>query len=83
MPACIQFSDENGIVNLTEVDERMCRDFGVAPDPTKYYRYWLETIGFGIALGKTREELIEIFPDYATITEWLFENFKIESWFER
>jgi hypothetical protein len=46
-------------VTFTEIDERMCKDFGVEVHPTKYFRYWYDMICFPLALGQTYGEIRE------------------------
>lgn len=86
-------------VRGTVVDEEMCKHFGVACDPVKWYHYWFDTIGFDLAMGgsfaKQREKLLaqianeqdpkEKAWDQRTleIVDWLDANFNVDAFVAR
>ena len=42
--------------DLIEIDNELCAALGVQPDDDHFYRSWVDTIGFSLALGKSFEE---------------------------
>lgn len=61
MPNCFQLirksQPEAGPVVLTEVDEELCRHFGVSIHPYCWYENWYDIIGFRLALGRSFAEI--------------------------
>ena len=49
---------------LNQVDEAICKHFGVEVHPTLYYHDWFDVIGFRLALGKTWDEIVEEHQQY-------------------
>lgn len=96
MPNCFSLTRKSGggPVSLTQIDEEMCRHFGVACHPTKWYHYWYDTIGFDLACGgtfaKMRAKLIEQISEddpesewdkrTLEIVDWLDANFESDAW---
>lgn len=62
---------------LIDVDNAMCKHLGVAPDPFFWHRSWVDSIGMGLAFGKTFDEIREYFsePEMLRIIDWLDDNF--------
>jgi hypothetical protein len=84
-------STEN--VNFSEVDNEICKHFGVTPDPKLYYKKWYVFIGLGLAtmykLGtpefvqwcnEIKEDGLD---ELYQIGMYLNENFTSNSWAER
>jgi len=42
--------------DLIDIDNELCAALGVQPDDDHFYRSWVDTIGFSLALGKSFEE---------------------------
>ncbi len=100
MPNCIQFvpkSNPNAdAVPLARIDEEMCKHFKASVQPTQYYFYWFDTIGFSLAMGKTYDQIREQFkadrasdtsgPAYwdkmLAIVDWLEANYVPNAWAE-
>jgi len=55
-----------GPVSFVEIDEEICKHFGVEPEPLggRYYYEWYESIGFRLAIGKTLEQTRAQFVEY-------------------
>ena len=69
---------------LVLIDKEMCQYFGVTVNDARYYMDWNYTIGFGLALGKSWEQLEEIFNTETAalkIIEYLRNNYTADSWF--
>lgn len=62
---------------LIDVDNAMCQYLGVSPDPFFWHRGWVDSIGMGLAFGKTFDEIRGYFdePEMIKIIDWLDENF--------
>lgn len=88
MPNCFTLTrlnkPEEGPVSLTKIDEEMCKHFNVECDPVKYYCEWYNTIGLMLAIGRTFEEIFEIFEGSERtieIAKWLQANFTTDAWY--
>lgn len=46
---------------LNAIDEELCAHLGVGVHPKKWVRGWYNAIGFALALGKSWEQMREIF----------------------
>lgn len=66
MPVCFQLIDKttNRAAVLPEVDNRICKELGVEPDPVKYYLQWYDAIGLRLALGTSFSQLREEWKEY-------------------
>lgn len=86
MPNCFQLVRlsllDEGPVALSKIDAEMCYRFDVEPDPVTYYRMWFDTIGFGLACGKSWDQLRKLFPTRVDIIDWLSDNFLPRVWVE-
>ena len=90
MPACFQLfpkgSDEPA--RFSAIDDAMCAHFGVQPDAARYYRYWYDIEGFGLAMGRTFDDMRqrdeEAPPEESrrAIIDWLDEHYTADSWTE-
>lgn len=87
MPVCFRLYAPNSSepANLAEVDNKICELFNETPHETNWFRGWFNVIGFRLALGDRKEELMEDFKEhefYGKIVEWIFDNFRVESFRE-
>lgn len=102
MPNCFTLTrksnPEAGPVEFTEIDEEMCRHFGVPCDPVQWYMKWYcFACEWGIALGATLKQLVDDWEDehllfddepsefdirWHEILVWLDENFTSDAWAE-
>ena len=90
MPACFQLfpkgSDEPA--RFSEIDDAMCKHFGVEPDPDRYYRFWYDIEGFGLATGHSFDDMRtldeEVPPEESrrAIIDWLDEHYTSDAWTE-
>lgn len=51
----------SGPVQLTVIDEEICKHLGLPVHPVNYCHNWYNTIGFGLACGKSFDRLREVF----------------------
>jgi hypothetical protein len=74
---------------FVRVDEELCRYMGELVDPVQYYRpggtysNWFDTVGLGIACGKTGAELIAWAPDHpewVAMVQFLQSNYEWDCW---
>ena len=59
------------VVSFIDIDEEMCRHFGVVPDEIDYYRDWYNTLAFSLACGKTYDQLRRDWPGMIDIIDYL------------
>lgn len=53
--------------DLIEVDNELCEALGVTPDDDRFYREWVDLVGFSLALGKSFDETRDIFKTDADL----------------
>ena len=70
-------------VHPFKIDEDMCHFFQVDVHPTKWYRGWMDSIGFSLAVGKSFAETMEIWPEHRDILEYLELNYTNDSYYTR
>ena len=69
------------------IDEKLCELLQVSVNPKFFVLEWVDTIGLGFAVGRTREMIIASFADhpraddYAKIVNWLLENCEIDCYY--
>lgn len=94
MPACFQlFKKESDVpARFCDVDDEMCKAFGIEPDVKMYLYGWYDSIGFLIAVGhelggeSLREKIKEYDYGEGRLTKalaWLEENYSSSAWYER
>jgi hypothetical protein len=87
MPVCFTLTRKAdlaaGPVSFQQIDDEMCKHFGVEPDKVEYYQRWYDTVGLALACGHDWPKIKEIFPGKAEIIDWLAENFTQDAWSER
>jgi hypothetical protein len=63
MPHCWKIYKKNDInktaIDPIEVDEEICRQIGISPDPVEYYEDWWDIVGCGLICGQSIPQLIE------------------------
>lgn len=72
-------------VSLLKIDEELCELLNVPCDPMEYVHRWYDTIGFGLAMGKTFEQLKDIYkglPNTIKIIEYLEAHYTSDAWAE-
>ena len=94
MAAYIQLlSRETGLAeSFSDIDEKMCKDFGVEVHARCYFMNWYDMICFRLALGQTYEEIrkqwLEVneaceYDRELEILDWLEKRYEPKSWFGR
>lgn len=79
MAVCFQLfrkSTGEGPLPLTLVDEEICKEFKAIPHPVRYFKGWFDCVGFGLACGKTYQQIRSQQEDYLRLdlaagrTDW-------------
>ena len=68
---------------LIELDEQFCEELGVEPDTKDWVLGWMDTIGLGLALGKSASELLENGDwdsEYTQLLTYIRDNFDNKSY---
>lgn len=99
MPNCFQLiSKATGQAErFVEVDEKMCKHFGVPCDPEQWHFYWYPTImEWGIAMNRSFQKQLQDIEegDYQTKEEqeaanhqreiilWLDQHYTADAWYQ-
>lgn len=75
MPVCFTLTPrlapgvESAPATLQHIDDRMRQDLGYDPDPEKWLHGWYDSIGFGLAMGRTFDSMRVTFADDAELLE--------------
>lgn len=93
MPNFFQLHRDGEAVDLNQVDVEMCAHFGHPVSDTRYYQDWFNWLGRGLAMGRTKEEIVayaskfifrrEEYPTLAgaqEIADWVEDNFQPTAW---
>ena len=86
MPNCFQLLRDGVAIPLAAVDEEMCRHFEAPCHPTRYYESWYDTIGYGLAQGRSFDEIRSTYADIPRLVEvatWIETHFTVRAWHER
>lgn len=90
--------DEKNPVEFAIIDDEMRKHFGVEPDPKNYFRNWYNAFIDAFAVGKTWDELREMYSKYYSdsdrnkkfyadaikpMLDWLDENYELKAWHAR
>lgn len=72
-------------VDLIDLDYEICQFLGVRVDPVKWCHGWMDTVGFTLAAGGTRDKLEGYNKDEILFRIWDFieARYKNESYFTR
>ena len=87
MPRCFALTKkgENEPTKLQAIDDEMRVAFGAPPDSSQWFRCWYNIIGLGLAVGKSFEQLTELFHDDAelvAVIDYLAEQYVSDCWRE-
>ena len=87
MPNCFQLINrETGKADaFQDIDEAICWDLGWPVDEERYAHGWYDSIGLGLARGRTFEELRDYFVDaeeLLQIIDWLDARYTPDAWYE-
>jgi hypothetical protein len=87
MPNCFQLTrkGETEPTKLTVIDDFICNKLNEEPDPERWCRHWMDTLGLGFALGRTFDELRKAFADtdLIEVIDILEEHFLVNAWVQR
>ena len=87
MPNCFQLTrkGETEPTKLTVVDDFIRNKLNEEPDPERWCRHWMDTLGLGFALGRTFDELRKAFADtdLIEVIDILEEHFLVNAWVQR
>ena len=69
---------------FSKIDEDICAHLGVEVDPVEYVHGWYDSIGLGLAVGKSFDEMLEIFkePETIKIVNFLKDHYTSDAWYE-
>ncbi len=86
MPNYVRYSlkADKRSVTCQEVDDLMCKHFGVPTDPTKWHHNWYNHIALLQSVGRTYEELREDYKDYkpfGPILDWMEATLDVDSYY--
>jgi hypothetical protein len=73
-------------VTCQEVDDLMCKHFGVPTDPKDWYLNWYNHIAMLQSAGRTWDQLREDYHDYQDflrIIDWMEATFTVDAWYSR
>lgn len=84
MPNCFQLipKGQTEPEKLVVIDQKICEALEVECHPKYWCRGWYDLIGFGVACGKTFEQLRTIYPDMIDIIDFLDANYTTDAWAE-
>lgn len=91
MPNCFTLTRksnlEAGPVKFVEIDAELCKHFNEPVDEVHWYLGWYDSIGLGLALGKSWDELRtwwkeEDAAQMLRIIDYLEENFTPNAWYQ-
>lgn len=85
MPNYFSLTPINGTepTKLADIDDAMCKHFGVTPDDDSFYRHWVDIEGFALAVGRDWQWMRDNFPDRLDIINWLEANYTPDAWASR
>ena len=90
MPNCFSLTKigEEKPANLMEVDTELWNHFegGEPEGNTKWYRYWHDTIGLELAMGRSFKEIREGLASNSKmgpVVDYLAEHYSARAWAER
>jgi hypothetical protein len=93
MPNCFQLIDKVSGVPATfcSIDDRLCADLGVTPDPKLYYMGWYDIIGIRLATGSDWDKIEAEFSvahdewedKIRQVIQWMRERYDSTAWYER
>ena len=98
MPNCFTLTreGESKPASLQAIDDEMRIAFGEEPDEERWLWGWYDTIGYGLAMGRTWEQLREQFAEdpaesertnmfrrrMLAVIDWLDEHYTPNAWAE-
>lgn len=85
MPQCFQLSRKSSKeftpVAFNEIDEELCKAFGVPVHPDRYFREWYGTIGFALACGHDWQAIKEKQLGDPTVVDWLAMHYDFNAFY--
>ena len=87
MPNCFTMTrkGEDKPTTFVQIDEDLCAHLKVECHPKNYYRGWYDSIGLGLAYGKSFTDMMELCkddPDTLEILAYFEANYVSDAWAE-
>ena len=70
---------------FVDIDEKLCAHMGVEPHPKNYLYGWYDSIGLGLAMGKTWDEMRTWWDDNSPmqkVINYLEERYTPDAWYQ-
>ena len=90
MPNCFSLTKrgEDKAMLLQKVDAALWEHFegGEPEGNSQWYRYWYNTIGLDLAMGRTWEQIREALPENSkmfVVVDYLKEHYVSDAWYEQ
>jgi hypothetical protein len=92
MPNCFHLTPKGGTEpeKLSVVDDKMRAFFSAPADPDKYYLGWFDWLGFGLAVGRSFDDMrkdsagaCEEYSPHLALLSWVEEHYTPSAWSER
>jgi hypothetical protein len=84
MPACFQLIDKttDKPARFADIDDKLCQYLEKPIDPIEYLYNWYNLVGFGLACGKSFDQLREVFADtdLVPVIDFLDEHYTANAW---
>jgi hypothetical protein len=89
MPTVVKFiakseTDQTKFADWLDMDEQICAHMGKPVDPIQWHEYWVDIIGFHIALGGDLQQIqtkTHFSPEIKKIAKFLETHYT--TWYER
>jgi len=91
LPTVKKSNTEFKAESLSEIDNEICKHFGVTSHNITYHASWYDIIGFDLATSKSFQEIIAKFKAIETdkhlehlieIAKWLDEHYVSNHWYQ-
>ena len=70
---------------FNDIDIELCEHFNTPVDDVRYFMEWYDTIGLALAMGKTWDEMNDIFKGSNITLEiiaYLRKNYTADAWYQ-
>ena len=87
MPNCFTLTQKGNDEPSTfvDIDEKLCAHLGVEPHPKNYLYGWYDSIGLGVAMGKTWDQMRTWWDNDSPMQEvinYLEEHYIPDAWYQ-
>lgn len=62
------------------IDDNLRKHLGVEPNDEFWYNDWYDILGLAAAVGKTWEQMWDLFPDHQGEIDYLADHYDISCW---